>query len=127
MPRVVSALMFFPRGGSAHVARALAFGLPTHGWEVTLLSGSRADLGGRGDARRFYAGLMPHVVDFTPALRSPDPMAAPVPMHPSFEQRENAPDRVMASLDDEAFERQVAAWELALRDAGAPSADVLHL
>ena len=119
--------MFFPRGGSAHVARALASGLPRHGWDVTLLSGSRSDLNGRGDARRFYAGLVPHVVDFTPALRSPDPMAAPVPMHPSFEARDDAPDRVMASLDDDAFERQVAAWELALRDAGAPSADVLHL
>ena len=119
--------MFFPRGGSAHVARALANALPQHGWEVTLLSGSRTDQDGRGDARRFYAGLHPHVVDFTPALRSADPMAAPVPMHPSFEDRPDAPDRVMASLDDADFERQVRAWSIALRDAGAASADVLHL
>ena len=33
--RVLSALMFFPRGGSAHVARALARELPAHGWDVT--------------------------------------------------------------------------------------------
>jgi glycosyltransferase involved in cell wall biosynthesis len=125
--RVLSALIFFPRGGSAHVARALARGLPRHGWEVTLLSGSRSDLDGRGDAGRFYAGLDPHVVDFTPALSEPDPMAAAVPMHPSFEDRAGAPDRVMASLGEEAFERQVAAWSRALRDAGAETADVLHL
>ena len=125
--RVLSALIFFPRGGSAHVARALATNLPAHGWEVTVLSGSRSDLRGRGDARRFYAGLDPHVVDFTAALNAPDPMAAEPPMHPSFEDRADAPDTVMARLDDDAYERQVAAWSKALRDAGAPSADVLHL
>ena len=119
--------MFFPRGGSAHVARSLGRALPRHGWDVTILSGSRADLDGQGDARRFYAGLQPHVVDFTPALRSADPLRAPVPVHPSFEDRPDAPDAVFASLDDEAFERQVLAWEYALRDAGAVSADVLHL
>ena len=40
--RVVSGLMFFPRGGSAHVARALAHALPAHGWDVTVVSGSLA-------------------------------------------------------------------------------------
>jgi glycosyltransferase involved in cell wall biosynthesis len=119
--------MFFPRGGSAHVARSLARALPGLGWDVTLLSGSRSDHAGHGDARRFYAGLNPHVVDFTDALRSPDPMHAPIPMHPSFEDRDDAPDAVMASLDDDAYERQVASWSRALRDAGAQSADVLHL
>ena len=71
MARVLSALMFFPRGGSAHVARALARELPHHGWDVTLLTGS---LPGVGDAHRFYAGIPDlHTVDF----------AAPgVPMHP---------------------------------------------
>ena len=34
---VLSALMFFPRGGSAHVARALARELPAHGCEVTIV------------------------------------------------------------------------------------------
>src|SRR3954466_16052404 len=44
--RVVSALMFFPRGGSSHVARALARELPASGWDVTVLSGSRPGAGG---------------------------------------------------------------------------------
>jgi len=127
---VLSALQFFPRGGSAHVARALAAGLPAHGWEVALLSGSRSDLGGHGDAARFYAGLEVHTVDFGPALAARDPLDPPdsaAPMHPSFEDRPGAADRVAAALDDAAAERQVAAWGAALQAAGAQDADVLHL
>ena len=127
---MLSALQFFPRGGSAHVARALATGLPAHGWEVTLLSGSRSDLDGHGDAARFYAGLEVRSVDFGPALAAGDPMDPPgatAPMHPSFEDRPGAADRVAAALDDAAVERQAAAWAAALQAAGAQDADVLHL
>src|SRR3954471_3588145 len=109
--------MFFPRGGSAHVARALAAALPAYGWEVTILSGS---LGGRGvgDARRFYAGLDVHPVDFD---------AGDAPMHPSYEDRADAPDKVFAAIGDEEYERHVAAWARALEEAGAADHDILHL
>lgn len=130
MPRVVTASAFFPRGGSAHVVRSLARELPAHGWDVTVLSGSRTDQGHHADARVFYGGLDVRPLDFTAALRAPDPLApAPgaAPMHASFEDRPGAPDPVAASLDDAAFERQVAAWCRALEDADAASADVLHL
>lgn len=130
MPRVVSASIFFPRGGSAHVLRSLARELPALGWEVTIVSGSRHDLGAHGDARRFYAGLDVREVDCTAALAAPDPLDPPAgtaPVHPSYEDRPGAPDRIFAALDDAAFERQVRAWEAALRDAGAAAADVLHL
>ena len=33
-------LLFFPRGGSAHVARNLATSLPHAGWDATILTGS---------------------------------------------------------------------------------------
>jgi len=127
---VLTALQFFPRGGSSHVARALALQLPAHGWDVTLVAGSRTDLGEFGDARRFYRGLDVHPVSFDEALVSPDPIRPPpgaAPMHPSYEDRADAPDRVFASLDDDDFERQVGAWASALSDAGAATADVLHL
>jgi glycosyltransferase involved in cell wall biosynthesis len=109
--------MFFPRGGSAHVARALAAALPAYGWDVTILSGS---LGGRGvgDAERFYAGLDVHPVDFT---------AGDAPMHPSYEDRADAPDPVFAAVDDDEYERHVAAWANAFERAGAAGYDVLHL
>ncbi|MEZ5123992.1 MAG: glycosyltransferase [Solirubrobacterales bacterium] len=129
MPRVVSASIFFPRGGSAHVLRSLARELPAYGWEVTLVSGSRHD-GELGDAARFYAGFDVREVDYTAALRAPDPMDPPAgaaPMHPSYEDRPHAPDRVFASLSDAEYARQVDAWAHALTAAGAASADVLHL
>jgi glycosyltransferase involved in cell wall biosynthesis len=128
--RVLSASMFFPRGGSAHVLRSLARRLPDEGWDVTVLSGSRRDAGGHGDAARFYRGLDLHEVDFSAALAAPDPLDPPgdePPMHPSFEDRPGAADCVFAALDDRAFGRQVDAWARALAAAGAAGADVLHL
>src|SRR5215210_6318726 len=120
-------LLFFPRGGSSHVAQNLAAALPEAGWRPTILSGSLSMPGRPGDARDFYRGLDVHTVDFTPALRAPDPMAADPPFHPSYEDRDGGPDVVFARLGDAAFERQVAAWAHALEAAGAAEADVLHL
>src|SRR6266498_2561847 len=55
--RVLMGLLFFPRGGSAHVAQNLAQALPATGWDVRILSGSVSIPGRPGDAREFYAGL----------------------------------------------------------------------
>jgi glycosyltransferase involved in cell wall biosynthesis len=107
--------MFFPRGGSAHVARALARELPAHGCDVTVVSGS---LPGLGDADHFYEDCDVHAVRFD---------RGDAPMHPSYEDRADAPDRVFAALDDDAYEAHVAAWSRALEEAQAPDADVLHL
>jgi glycosyltransferase involved in cell wall biosynthesis len=120
-------LMFFPRGGSAHVARNLARNLPAAGWEATVLSGSLAIEGRPGDAGAFYRGFDVRPFDMTAALREPDPLLAEVPLHPSFEDRPGAPDRIFASLDDAVFEHQTRAWARALADAGAADMDVLHL
>jgi glycosyltransferase involved in cell wall biosynthesis len=120
-------LAFFPRGGSAHVARNLATALGGAGWDVTVLSGSITRPGEPGDAREFYAGLDVRPHDFTRALDAPDPMRADPPMHPSYEDRPGAVDRVFASLDDDEYERQVVAWCRALQSVGAARADVLHL
>jgi glycosyltransferase involved in cell wall biosynthesis len=107
--------MFFPRGGSAHVARALARELPAHGCDVTIVSGS---LPGHGDAEHFYDGLDVHPVDFA---------RGDAPMSPSYEDRPGAPDHVFAAVDDDEYEAHVEAWSRALVEAGAPDADVLHL
>jgi glycosyltransferase involved in cell wall biosynthesis len=121
------ALAFFPRGGSAHVARNLAAALGRLGWDVTVLSGSLSGPGDPGDARTFYAGLDVRPVDMTRALEAPDPMRADPPLHPSYEDRPGALDRVFASLDDDDYERQVVSWCRALQSVGAADADVLHL
>ncbi|MBV9713963.1 MAG: hypothetical protein JOZ64_01175, partial [Solirubrobacterales bacterium] len=111
--RVVSAILFYPRGGSSHVARALARGLRAEGFSVTLVSGSLSQLGDDGDARSFYGDVRP--VQFDPALATDAPLryegpAGTAPMHPSFEDRPGASDVVFAALDDADFERQVRAW-----------------
>ncbi len=110
----------------------LTEGLRAHGCEVTFVAGSRDDLEGHGDARRFYGDGDLRVIDFSPAIASADPLAyagppGTAPMHPSFEDRPGATDRVFAALDDEAYERQVEAWMRELANAGAAEADVLHL
>jgi glycosyltransferase involved in cell wall biosynthesis len=124
VPRALVGLMFFPRGGSSHVVRALATALPAEGWNVTIVSGHRE---GHGNAQEFFAGLDVRAVDFTRALAAGEPMRADPPMHPSFEDRPDAPDRIFASLDDDLYEHQVAAWSQALSAAGAAEADVLYL
>jgi glycosyltransferase involved in cell wall biosynthesis len=123
--RVLMGLQFFPRGGSAHVARNLARNLPDAGWEPTLVSGSLTVPGRPGDARAFYRGLDVRPFDMTEALAAPDPMRAPRPLHPSYEDRPGAPDRVFAALDDGTYEHHARAWARALEDAA--SFDVLHL
>jgi glycosyltransferase involved in cell wall biosynthesis len=121
------ALFFFPRGGSAQVARALCGSLPAAGWRVTLASGSVGSEGEHGNAQSFFPGADVVVVDYSPAGRMADPLAAIVPFQPSYEDRPGAPDRVFAMVDDGAYERLVAAWGEALGRAGAAEADVLHL
>ncbi|MGN6814940.1 MAG: glycosyltransferase family 4 protein [Solirubrobacterales bacterium] len=125
-------IYFYPRGGSAHACRAIAREFGQNGLAVTLLAGSRSDLGRAALAESFYAGLDLRAVDFTPAVRSPDPLrysgpAGTAPIHGSYEDRPGAEDAVLASLGEETFELQVDAWAAALAEAAAPGADLLYL
>ncbi len=97
---------------------------------MTLVAGSRSDLGPHGDAREFYEQAQ--AVSFDAALASEEPLrfegnAGSAPLHPSFEDRPGAPDLVFAMLDDLDYERQVRAWSREFELAGAREADVLHL
>ncbi len=125
------ALQFWPRGGSAQVVRYLAPEISAQGWPVRLVTGSLGGPGDNGYAPEFFAPTPVTAVDYTAAMASfeagGDPFQSPVPLHPSFEDREGAPDRVYASVDDADYERQVQAWTVALTDAGAAHAAVAHL
>ena len=118
-------LLFFPRGGSAQVARYVARALPEAGWGASIACGSLGPPGDESHAATFYAGLDVHPLDYTAAAEAPDPLAAG--FQPSYEDRPGAPDRVFASVDDDSFERLVGAWEQQLERAGAAGAHVLHL
>jgi glycosyltransferase involved in cell wall biosynthesis len=121
------ALLFFPRGGSAQVARYMARALPWTGWDVTLLTGSLGGPSESTNAERFFSGIEVHPVDYTAAREAADPLAADPPFHPSYEDRAGAPDRVFARVDDTVYEHLVSFWEGALREAGGSDCDLLHL
>jgi len=124
-------LMFWPRGGSAQVVRYLVPALAQAGWPVRLVCGSAGPPGTSRSASGFFPGLDTVPVDFSAALdafeQGEDPLRAAVPLHPSFEDRPGAPDKIFASLDDTLLARQVETWSFALEAAGAVSSDVLAL
>lgn len=124
-------LLFFPRGGSAQVTRYLAVALERAGWTVSLVTGSLGEPGAGTHAPTFFGGLRVRHLDYTTAAAAAsdggDPLAVPVPMHPSYEDRVGAPDPVLAAVDPARAEHLAEVWEAPLADAGAAEAAVLHL
>ena len=127
--KVVMTLAFYPRGGSAQVVRYLAGALVDLGDSVTVCCGSLGPPESSSNASNFFGRLDVEALDFTEAVewyeQGRDPMAAPVPMHPSFEDRPDVPDRVFGMLDDAAYLRQVEAWRSLLERVGRP--DLYHV
>jgi glycosyltransferase involved in cell wall biosynthesis len=127
--RVAMGLMFYPRGGSAFVVRELVPRLTAAGWPTTLYTGSLGAPGEATHAGTFYAGLpvVPH--DYSDAVRAAaageDPLDQPQPLHPSYEDRPGALDRILTSVSPALAERQVQAWELTFAAGRRP--DLVHL
>ncbi len=92
------------------MVHSLGGALETPGNLVTLCSGSLGPWGSSSHAATFFSGLNVEAFDFSEAAawfeQGRDPMAAPVPFHPSFEDRPGVPDRVLACLDDVTYQRQ---------------------
>ena len=125
-------LLFYPRGGSALVAGYLSRALVAEGWHVTLACGSLGEEGALGNAATFFAGIetVPAAYDDAVARwrRGEDPMDAPFPMHPSYEEREGAPDRSFTRVSPDQGERIVAAWvRLIAGSADLQRARIFHL
>jgi D-inositol-3-phosphate glycosyltransferase len=128
---VVQGFSFFPRGGSAQVVRYLTAALVQAGWTPRIVAGSVGDRGNPSNATTFFAGLPVSTADFTPALdawlRGEDPLAQPVPLHASYEDKPGAPDRILAGVSPELAARQVESWRRLLTRLGPPDPLVLHL
>lgn len=124
-------LLFFPRGGSAQVARYLVPAMQDAGWSSSLVTGSLGGPGEQTHAGTFFDGIDVHPLDFTAAVRDFEAggsaVAAPVPMHPSYEDRDGAPDIVLSAVDPALADHLAGAWEAPFRAAGAGHARVLHL
>ncbi|MDQ3549701.1 MAG: hypothetical protein M3439_12885, partial [Chloroflexota bacterium] len=116
---VVMGLLFYPRGGSAQVVRYLATALTRRGVPISLVSGSLGSPGDASHAHSFFGDLAVAAVDYTPATRAAqngaDPLAAPVPLHPSYEDRPGAPDRILTAVSPHLAEHLVTAWQQILR------------
>ena len=129
--RVAMGLLFFPRGGSAYVARYLSVALTEAGWDVSLACGSLGPPGADTNAPTFFAGTDVHDLDYTDAVNAfrdgGSAIAAHVPMHPSYEDRVDAPDVVLASVEPGLADHLSAVWEAPLAAARAEQADVAHL
>jgi glycosyltransferase involved in cell wall biosynthesis len=124
-------LLFYPRGGSAQVVRYLVPALERAGWPVALVAGSLGEPGDRRHAQSFFKHARMTAVAYDDALRAHaagrDPHAGAVPMHPSFEDRPGAPDKVFAALAPEAGDHLAQAWTGVLRRAWQDPPSVLHL
>jgi hypothetical protein len=128
---VVQGVSFFPRGGSAHVIRCLTGALQDIGWSARIVAGSVGAAGQPGHAGTFYRGLAVYAADFTPALDAwrsgGDPLAQPVPMHSSYEDKTGAPDRFFGDVAPAVAARQADAWRRILVASGSAPPDILHL
>src|SRR3954451_8556620 len=115
-------LLFFPRGGSAYVARYLSSALMAADWSVELVTGSLGKPGDETHAPTFFAGTAVQFLDYTHAVGTfamgGSAIAAAVPIHPSSENRADARYVLSAAVPPTQAEHLAAAWERPFRDAG---------
>lgn len=123
--------IFYPRGGSAQVIRYL---LPAvhreFGTRVRLLVGSLGGSGELSHAASFYRGIERFPADYTDAVAAADradPIAAPVPLHPSYEDRVGAPDRLFCAVSPTVADNLVRFWTAQMRGVGVSETAVVHL
>src|SRR5919108_926321 len=128
---VAMGLLFYPRGGSAQVVRYLSRALEQTGWPVELLSGSLGPPGEVTNASTFYEFDRVATVDYDSAVAAfesgRDPIAEPVPMHPSYEDRPGVPDRIFASLSPELGDHLTSFWARTVAETWTDAIPVFHL
>src|SRR2546428_11656762 len=115
--KVLMAIAFYPRGGSAQVVRYLARALTARGHNVLIVAGSLKGADPTSDAAKFYDGLPLVEVDYTKAAAGLaaglNPMSGrfDVPFPPSYEDKPGAPDRVFYRVSRTEMRHLVACWE----------------
>lgn len=130
--RVLHSLIFFPRGGSAHVARALTRQAQLCGVDARIVSGSLGHSGEQTHAATFYGESLGWAMDYSAAgdahARGEDAVAQPWPFHPSYEDRGDVPDRIFADVRPALAEWLVDRWRSIFEDVRADFVpDVVHV
>ena len=132
--KILMSLIFYPRGGSAQVARYLSRALLESGHDVHLVTGTLRDGDPQHDAEVFFGDLPVTLVDYTDAWRGfergEDSLSPKwdVPFHPSYEDKSGVPDRVFYNLTGPEYEGLLRCWTGVfedVRDRFQP--DLLHL
>ena len=114
--KILMSHIFYPRGGSAQVARYLSRALIDLGHEVRLITGTLHDGDPQHDANVFFEDIPLTVVDYTNAWRGfeqgEDPLSDKwkVPFHPSYEDKPGVPDRVFYKLTDAEYAALLRCW-----------------
>ena len=132
--KILMSLIFYPRGGSAQVARYLSRALIGLGHEVRLITGTLDDGDPQHDANVFFGDLPLTLVDYTDAWhgfeRGEDPLSAEweVPFHPSYEDKSGVPDRVFYKLTEADYAALLRCWTRVFEGVRAQfQPDLLHL
>lgn len=131
LPAVDHGILFFPRGGSSLVVKNLTEQTDAAGRPARIFCGSLGERGTTSHAATFYGDLPLVVSDYSPAagahVAGADALAQTVPLHPSYEDRTDAPDRVFAAVDPATADAIEAYWRQHLTTHHAGEAGLLHL
>ncbi|MFE1792109.1 glycosyltransferase family 4 protein [Streptomyces sp. NPDC059525] len=131
LPAVDHGILFFPRGGSSLVVKNLTQQTLAAGRPARIFAGSLGQPGAYSHAPTFYDGLPLTVADYNPAATAhtlgAGALLQPVPMHPSYEDRPGAPDRVFAAVAPATADAIEAYWRHHLTTHQAGRSGLLHL
>ncbi|GAA3380919.1 hypothetical protein GCM10020367_70710 [Streptomyces sannanensis] len=124
-------ILFYPRGGSSLVVKYLTEQLRAQGRPSRVFAGSLGAPGVTSHAGSFYDPAHLIASDYSPAAAAHtagrDPLEEPVPLHPSYEDRTDAPDRVFSAVSPRTNTLIEDYWtrQFAAHDAG--TGGLLHL
>ncbi|MFI1649315.1 glycosyltransferase family 4 protein [Streptomyces avidinii] len=106
--------------------------LAQRGWDGRIFAGSLGGPERASHATTFYRGTRTIPSDYSPAVSASaggvDPVAFPTaPLHPSYEDRPGAPDRVFSAVSRDILRQHEAYWQQVFADKGAGDEGLLHL
>ncbi|MCC3773817.1 glycosyltransferase family 4 protein [Streptomyces sp. UNOB3_S3] len=131
MPSMDTVVLFYPRGGSAQVIRYLLRELNTRGWTTRLHAGSLGNPGDPSHSPSFYQGLDLHPYDYNDAFAAfrhgGNPQHAPLPFHPSYEDRGNCPDPLFSAVPALDADGLTRAWTRHLATHRSTGTGLVHL
>lgn len=130
-PPVDHGILFYPRGGSSLVAKYLTEQLRTDGRPARVFAGSLGTTGLYSHAWSFYDPDHLVASDYSPAVAAHvlghDPLAGPVPLHPSYEDRIDAPDRIFSAVSPRTHTHLEDYWTSQFATHHAGVGGLLHL